>query len=115
MAKKPPLMTQEESYAVGWDDEIVDSYPNASLMQLASRMQLIRWHRFLREPRTPGEIQFVEKLIGQLEQTCPKVQPIGQSKPSAAEALEGLLNVLGSPEESGAALPKVKVDKASKK
>ena len=79
--KKKPLMTEAESDAVGWDDEIIETYPKASLMPIASRVQLIRWHRFLREPKTPDEIQFVDNVIGELERTCPQPEQPKEPEP----------------------------------
>ncbi len=98
MAKKP-LMTAAESKTVGWDGEMLDNFPHSAVLVVASRYQLIRLYRFLREAQTPDEVEFVQKLITKLEETYPiekveKLQPIGQPEPEVKPS-SNLQKVLG--------------------
>jgi len=69
--KDRPLMTATESKLVGWDDDLIEQYPHASMVRFASRLQLIRWYRFLREPQNGAEAEFMAFVVTELRATCP--------------------------------------------
>ena len=81
------IVTAEESKQVGWDDEIIDEYPDpikfaGTLNHPADRIQLLKWHRYLRGPRSKDEREMIRQLLDKLEETYPN---------PAAAALKGIL------------------------
>jgi len=46
-----PFFTPTESKEVGWDGELIMEYPSMDEVNSADRIQLLKWYRFLVEPK----------------------------------------------------------------
>jgi hypothetical protein len=62
----PDLFTEDESEAVGWDGELIETYPTLAEVVKASRAQLIEWYRYLDDPNTEFRREIVQAIIKQL-------------------------------------------------
>lgn len=75
MAKQPPMITQEEQDALGYDHDMLDAFPSEGVFEKAiaeqDRPRLIWWYRFLRDPQIPRECEMVAEIIGTLEDSVP--------------------------------------------
>ena len=78
MAKKP-LMTEAESEFIGWDGEMLDKFPHEAVLVIADRYQLVRLYRYLPEPQTPEQHEFVRRIITKLEESYP--MPVSEPEP----------------------------------
>lgn len=63
------MIHSHESKAVGWDGPNIERFPNAAEVRDAGRLQLVRWHRFLRSPENAEERTLLAAIERRLELT----------------------------------------------
>ena len=64
-------ITKEEDVHVGWEQDLIETFPPRNDVYLSTRIQLVTWLRFLRDAVSREEFEIVDLIRARLRETFP--------------------------------------------